>query len=265
MSQVTYTVGVLDDSAALVYKGILQVQLDLGTYRSTPTAGLLALPGFEPLLMSGRGSGGSWGLSGDNGSLSVSLYVDPTGQQANQAPPYFTGSIALTAAGQQEQRLLLLGYTGGSAAPVANMLGADNAAAADAVAAAGPGVTDYNWTLALLDESFARTGTAAFTGSGRMMQTGPTSRRWMITGTLTGDGFPAGGIPMQGGGVEDYWYGRSERDPHLTLAVGAKTYVQGVSAGTLARSNGTSFFVGMPVAQSTIPVPTLAHTAAEPA
>ncbi|HST61648.1 MAG TPA: hypothetical protein VLK84_23285 [Longimicrobium sp.] len=268
MSQVTYTVGVLDGTATLVYKGTLQVQLDVGSYRSTPTAGLLSLRGFDPLLLSGGGgSGGWWSLSGDNGSLTVSsLYVYPTGQQPNQAPPYFTGSIALTAAGQQEQKLLLLGYTEGSAAPVANLLGADNAPAADMVAAAGPGVTEYAWTLALLDGSFARTGTAAFTGSGRMVQVGLSSRRWSVTGTLTGDGLPAGGIPIQGGGGEDFWYGRSEGDhPQLVFTVGTSTRIPGVSDGTLTRNNGTSFFVGIPVAQSTIPVPHLAAAAAEPA
>lgn len=270
MSQVTYTVGVLNESATLVYSGTLLVQLQLGNYGSAPTAGLLTLQGFEPLLLSGvSGGGAGWSLYGDNGSLNVSsLGAYATGQQPNQAPPYVTGSIALAVSGGQEQKLLLLGYTGGGTAPAAHVPGADNAAAADTVgvsAGAGAGVTQYNWTLALLDNAFARTGTAAFTGSGQMVQMGPVSRRWSVTGTLTGDGLPAGGVPIQGGGSEDLWYGRSQSDPQLTFAVVAGTYIQGVSDGTLTMSNGTSFFIGVPVAQSTIAVPHLADAAAEPA
>jgi hypothetical protein len=274
MSQVTYTVGVLDGSATLVYSGTLMVQLQLDSYGPGPTAGLLTLQGFDPLLLTGvSGGGAGWSLYGDNGSLNVSsLGAYAIGRQANQAPPRITGSIALTVAGGQEQRLLLLGYTGGGAAPAANLLGADNAAAADTVEAAdtvaalgaGAGAAQYDWTLALLNDAFARTGTAAFTGSGQMVQMGPVSRRWSVTGTLTGDGLPAGGVPIQGGGIQDFWGGRSPSDPQLAFAV-ASTHLQGVSDGTLTMSNGTSFFVGMPVAQSTIHVPHLADAAAEPA
>jgi hypothetical protein len=265
MSQVTYTVGLLDGDAKLVYSGTLELQLQIDNLGTTPTAGLLVLQGFTPLLLTAVSGGGSaWNLNGSNDSLAVpftSIY--PNVQPQGQAPPYVSGSIALTPSGQAQQSLLLMGWTGSGAAPAAHV---QSLAAADAALQAGAGVTQYNLSLALLDTAFAQTGTAAFTGTGQMVQIGPVSRQWRVTGTLRGGGLPDGGIAIQGWGSEFFWGGSGQSgSTQVTLSVVASTFISGVSDGTLTVNGATSFFVGTPVAQATIAVPQIAgSSAAEP-
>lgn len=264
MPQVTYTVGLLDGRARLAYSGTLLLQMSIDNLGATPTAGLLTLQGMDPLLLAAvGGSGVGWNLNGSNGSLDVQVTsIYPNVQQFEQAPSYVSGSIALTVSGQPQQNLLLCGYTGSGAAPAANAL----AAAQATVQAGGPGTTQYNWSLALINNAFAPAGTAAFTGTGQMVQIGPVSRQWHVTGMVTGDGLPAGGIAIQGWGTEFFWGGSgTSGNTQITLSAVASTFISGVSDGTLTVNNGTSFFVGTPVAQSTIAVPQIADPAAEPA
>jgi hypothetical protein len=265
MSQVTYTVGLLDGGARLAFSGTLQLQMSIDNFGANPTAGLLALQGLDPLLLTAvGGSGVGWNLNGSNGSLDVQVTsIYPNVQQLNQAPSYVSGSIALTVSGQLQQNLLLFGYTGSGAAPAANALAAVHATAP----AGGTGATQYNWSLALINDAFAQAGTAAFTGTGQMVQIGPVSRQWHVTGTVTGDGLPAGGIAIQGWGTEFFWGGSGQSgNTQVTLSAVASTFISGVSDGTLTVNSGTSFFVGTPVAQATIAVPQIADApAAEPA
>lgn len=198
MAQVTYTVGLLDGGATLVYRGTLELQMQPDVMGNpTPTAGLLTLQGFTPLLMTAvSGSGIGWNLNGSNGSLSVAFTsIYPNVQPQGQAPTCISGSIALTPSGQGQQDLLLMGYTGAGAAPAAHV---ESAAAGNAALQAGAGVTQYNLTLRLLDNALAPAGSAAFTGTGQVVQIGPVSRQWRVNGTLSGTGMPDGGIAVQG-------------------------------------------------------------------
>jgi hypothetical protein len=265
MPQVTYTVGVLDASSTLLYRGTLQLQMQTDNLGATPTAGLLSLPGMDPLLLAAvSGSGVGWNLNGSNDSLSVqSTYIYANVQQQGQAPPYVSGSIDMAVAGQPARNLVMLGYTGSGAAPAQAQAHVQFAAAG---AGAGVGATQYNWSMALLDTAFARNGTAAFTGTGQLVQIGPVSRQWHVTGTLTGEGLPAGGIAVQGWGNEFLWGGSGQGgNVQATLSAGT-VLAGGLWDGTLTVNGAVSFFVATAVAQSIIAVPHIAGTsAAQPA
>lgn len=248
MPQVTYTVGVLDAGSTLLYSGTLLLQMQNDNFGSVPTAGLLSLAGMDPLLLTAvSGSGIGWNLNGSNDSLSVqSTYIYANVSQPGQAPAYVSGAISMTAAGQAAQTLLVLGYTGSGAAPAPHAQAHLQAAAPGAVAAAG--ATQYNWSMVLIDRAFAKTGTASFTGTGQLVQIGPVSRQWHVTGTLTGGGLPAGGIAIQGWGSEYLWGGSSQGgDVRVTLSAG-NVLASGLSDGTLTVNGAVSFFVATPVA-----------------
>lgn len=263
MAQVTYTVGVLNGGATLVYRGTLELQMQTGYSGVTPTAGLLSLQGFAPLLLTAvSGSGAAWNLNGSNGSLSVDFTsIYPNIQPQGEAPTYVSGSIALTPSGQGQQNLLLMGYTG--AAPAAHVA---STAAGNAALQAGAGATQYNLGLTLLDNAFAPAGSAAFTGTGQMVQIGPVSRQWHVTGTLSGSGMPGGGIAVQGWGSEFFWGASGQSgNTQVSLSMVASTFIPTITDGTMTVNGATAFFVGTPVAQSTIAVPHIADRAAEPA
>ena len=265
MAQVTYTVGLLDGGATLLYRGTLELQMQTDYMGTTPTAGLLSLQGFAPLLLTAvSGSGTAWNLNGSNGSLSVAFTsIYPNVQPQGQAPTWVSGSIALTPSGQGQQSLLLMGYTGTGAAPAAHV---ESAAAGNAALQAGAGVTQYNLGLTLLDSAFAPAGSAAFTGTGQMVQIGPVSRQWHVTGTVSGSGMPDGGIAVQGWGSEFFWGASGQSgNTQVSLSMVADTFIPTVTDGTMTVNGATAFFVGTPVAQSTIAVPHIADRAAEPA
>ena len=266
MSQVSYTVGMLDANAAVVYTGTLEVQLDVSGGSATVQSGLLVADGFTPVLLSAPSGGGTaWNLSGASSTLAVnvtSIYSNV--RAADGTPTHISGSIALTPAGQAEQNLLLLGYSGSGSAPQAPVLAQGEATAPRA---ATPGVTEYNLGLNLLDTSFRHAGSGGFAGTGQWVHVSPVTRQWYVRGTVSADAIPGGGADIQGWGSQPFWGGGGQAgDTSVTLSVVAENFIQNVSDGTLTVNGQTWFFVGAAVALKTVPISHLPGTpAAEPA
>lgn len=271
MAQVTYTVGLLDAHAKTVYSGSLVVQTQDSYGSSSALAALLSLDGLEPLVLAAvTGGGAGWSFYGSNTQLDVSTSVlNAAVRSSGSTPSYVAGSIALTASGQQ-QNLLILGFQGAAApsgtlaaAPAADQ--SESATGGTENALTGIPPVDYNFTLQLLDTSFAATGTGTFTGSGAQVRVGVVGQAWVVTGTLTLDG--GAPIAIQGRGVSDFWYGSgtaSDGTP-IAIAFGSPTFISGSADGTVTVGTQTSFFVGTSVTASTVAVDNIAAPAAEPA
>lgn len=267
MSQVTYTVGLLDGSAKVVYSGTLEVQLDVSNLGTTVESGLLAVGSFQPLLLTAvSGAGSGWTLYGSNASVSVSTTsIYPAVQPFDAAPSYIAGSISMTPQGEGEQNLLLLGYDG-SAAAAAQRAAATAAEAGAAEAVTGIPPVDYNFSLQLLNTAFGESGTGTFTGTGQEVRIGPVSRQWMVQGTLTLDGGEA--VSIQGWGGSDFWYGRGSTSGGTEIDLGfvPQTFISGRADGTITSGTETSFFVGTAASDVTMPITDIAsQPTAEPA
>ncbi|HEX6038071.1 hypothetical protein, partial [Longimicrobium sp.] len=117
MSQVTYTIALVNASALTVYSGSLAVQLNTSYGTPSALAALLSLNGLEPLVLAGLGSNGGagWNFYGSNDALNVAtLGMYGVVPSSGQAPAYLAGSISLATPGQGQQNLLALGFLAGS-------------------------------------------------------------------------------------------------------------------------------------------------------
>lgn len=256
MSQVTYTVGLLDAQAREVYGGTLVVQLGTGGSGFGPLAALLSLNGQEPLVLASvNGGGAGWSFYGSSSALDVGTsLLYGVGPSSGQVPGYLAGSIALTVSGQPQQDLLMMGFDAGAAAAPAPQAAARAEEAGAAQGVAGIPSQSYNFTLQLLNTSLGAAGSGTFTGTGQEVQIGPVSRQWRVTGTLTLNGGEA--IAIQGWGSSSVWTGQGTTGGGAAVTLGfvPQTFLNGSADGTVTVSGETSFFVGTAVSAATVPV-----------
>lgn len=243
MSQVTYTVGLLNPYANIVYSGSLVVHLNATT--DYAEGAKLSLSGVAPLALTAAKGNEPWSFSGSNSALDVStLLVYGEMASPGSVPSYIAGSITLAVSGQAKQDLLLLGYQAGPAAAPPG----DGTVSANV--STDFGVTlEYDFSLQLLNTSFGAAGSGTFTGFGVETREegvlGPMC--WLVAGALTLNGGTPITIQCKAAwGNSDFWVGTGSASDGtaISLAFVSPSSISGSANGTVTVGSETSFFIG---------------------